>query len=111
MNGDDLFHGLEPPPPPSWLREAALRAGRKAMGTSPAPDLWTALFTNRSLRVAWLTAFLLLAIAHARVPREGRAVVTAADAEPELTEVAQLSRLAENSPRAAAGFALEGGPL
>ena len=58
-----------------------------------------------------LTAVLVLAFAHARVPREGRAVVTAAGAELELTEVAQLSRLAENSPRAAAGFALEGGPL
>ena len=111
MNRDDLFRGFEPPPPPPGLREAALRAGRAAMAASPPRDRWTALFTSRSLRVAWLTAVLVLTFAHARVPREGRAVVTAAGAELELTEVAQLFRLAENSPRAAAGFALEGGPL
>lgn len=111
MNRDDLFEGLEAPPPPPGLREAALRAGRAAMTAAAAPDRWTALFSNRRLRVAWLTAVLLLSFAHARVPREGHAVVTAAGVEPELTEVAHLSRLAENSPRSAAGFALEGGPL
>lgn len=111
MSGDDLFRGLEPPPPPPGLRETALRAGRAAMAVSPARDPWTALFTSRSLRVAWLACVLVLTFAHARIPREDRAVVTAAGAELELTEVAQVSRLAENSPRAAVGFALEGGPL
>lgn len=111
MSRDDLFEGLESPAPPPGLREAALRAGRAALTTAAAPDRWTVLLNNRGLRVAWLTAVLLLAFAHARVPREGRAVVTAAGVELELTEVAQLSRLAENSPRAVAGFALEGGPL
>ncbi len=72
MNRDDLFRGLEPPPPPPGLREAALRAGRAAMGASPARDPWTALFTNRSLRAAWLTAVLVLTAANLFLP-PGRA--------------------------------------
>ena len=112
MSRDDLFEGLESPTPPPGLREAALRAGRAALTTAAAPDRWTALLHNRGLRVAWLTTVLLLAIAHARVSREPRIdVATARTVEPELYEVAHLSRVAENPPRAAAGFALEGGPL
>lgn len=42
------------------------------MAETPACDPWTALFTNRSLRVAWLTAVLVLTAANLFVP-SGRA--------------------------------------
>jgi hypothetical protein len=111
MSRNDLFEGLDSPPPPPGLREAALRAGRRGLHSSASPDAWSRLWWSPAARLAWGAAVLLLAFAHARVPREGRADVTAAGLEPELNEVAQLSRIAENSPRTAAGFALEGGPL
>lgn len=68
MSRDDLFEGLESPLPPPGLREAALRAGRAALTTAAAPDRWTALLHNRGLRVAWLTAVLLLSAANVLVP-------------------------------------------
>lgn len=111
MNERPLLDGFEPPHPPSGLREAALRAGRRGMQSPASPDVWSRLLRSPAARFAWGAAVLLLALAHARVPREGRSDVAASVLEPELDEVAQLSRIAENSPRAAAGFALEGGPL
>jgi hypothetical protein len=68
MSRNDLFEGLDSPPPPPGLREAALRAGRAALSATPVPDSWTALLTSRGLRVAWLTAVLLLTAANALVP-------------------------------------------
>lgn len=111
MSRDDLFEGLESPPPPPGLREAALRAGRRGMHSHASPDGWSRLWQSPAARFAWGAAVLLLVFAHARVPREGRNDAAASVLEPELNEVAQLSRIAENSPRTAAGFALEGGPL
>lgn len=111
MSRDDLFEGLESPPPPPGLREATLRAGRRGMLSPTSPDAWSRLWRSPAARFAWGAAVLLLAFAHARVPRESRIDVITAGLEPELNEVAHLSRIAENSPRTAAGFALEGGPL
>ena len=112
MSRDDLFEGLESPAPPPGLREAALRgrAGRPRP-PQPLPTAGRVLLNNRGLRVAWLTAVLLLAFAHARVPREGRAVVTAAARRARADRGRAALPSAENSPRAVAGFALEGGPL
>jgi hypothetical protein len=76
-----------------------------------SPDVWNRLWRSPAARLAWSAAVLLLAFAHARIPRENRIDVTTAGLEPELSEVAQLSRIAENSPRKDAGFTLEGGPL
>jgi len=112
MNERPLLDGFEPPHPPPGLREAALRAGRRGLRSPASPDAWSRLWLSPAARLAWGAAVLLLAFAHARVPREGRVDVAAARAvEHELKDVAQLSRVAENSPRAAAGFAFEGGPL
>lgn len=94
MSRDDLFEGLESPPPPPGLREAALRAGRAALTAEAAPDRWTALFTNRGLRVAWLTAVLLLTAANALVPggrADGPGPVHRLD--PEVAEIGRLPGL------------------
>ncbi|MHB8799373.1 MAG: hypothetical protein ACYDBY_13010 [Thermoanaerobaculia bacterium] len=111
MSRDDLFEELESPSPPAGLREVALRAGRRGMHSPASPDAWSRLWRSPAARLAWGAAVLLLAFAHARVPQEGRTYAAAAGLEPELSEVAHLSRIAENSPRSAAGFTLEGGPL
>ncbi len=111
MNERPLLSGFEPPHAPPGLREAALREGRRGMLSPTSPDVWSRLWRSPAARLAWGAAVLLLVFAHARIPRESRIDVTTAGLEPELEEVAQLSRIAENSPRSAAGFALEGGPL
>lgn len=112
MNERPLLSGFEPPHAPPGLREAALREGRRGMLSPTSPDVWSRLWRSPAARLAWGAAVLLLAFAHARIPRERRVDVASTRAvEPELSEVAQLSRIAENSPRKDAGFTLEGGPL
>ena len=112
MRDLDRLGGLGPPPPPPGLREAALAAGRRGMRTAPAPDVWDRLWRSPVARLAWSAAVLLLALAHARVPREDRVhVASAGAAEPGLSNVAHVSRIAENSPPSTGGFAFEGGPL
>lgn len=91
MSRNDLFEGLESPPPPPGLREAALRAGRAALTAAPSPDRWTALLNNRGLRVAWLAAVLVLTAANALVPggrAEGPGPVRRLD--PEVAAIGQL---------------------
>jgi len=60
-----LFEGLEPPPPPPQLRSRVLTAARKK-GTE-TPDLWTRIWNQRGLRLAWAAAVVLLVAAHALV--------------------------------------------
>ena len=111
MTERPLLGGLEPPPPPPELREAALAAGRRGMRSAPSPDVWSLLLRSPAARLAWGAAVLLLVFAHARVSREPRVdVATARTVEPELTDVAQLSRIAENTPPPGR-FPFEGGPL
>ncbi len=107
----DLFGGLEPPSPPAGLREAALAAGLRGLRAAPAADAWSRLFRSPAARLAWSAAILLLALAHALVPREGPAPAATAAVEPEVSEVAHVSRIAENGPPRSGGFAFEGGPL
>ncbi len=111
MNERPLLSGFEPPHAPPGLREAALREGRRGMLSPTSPDVWSRLWRSPAARLAWGAAVLLLAFAHARIPHESRIDVTTAGLEPELSEVVKLSRIAENSPRSAADFTLEGGPL
>jgi len=112
MTERPLLDGLEPPNPPPGLREAALAAGRRGMRSAPSRDPWRRIWQSPAARLAWGAAVLLLVFAHARVSRERRVdVATARAVEPELKDVAQLSRLAENSPPQSARFPFEGGPL
>ena len=112
MNRDDLFEGLESPPPPPGLREAALRAGRAAMTTEAAPDRWTELLNSRGLRVAWLTAVVLLSAANALVPggrAEGPDPIRRLD--PEVAEIGRLPGLDGPALPALREFSPEGDRL
>jgi len=62
-----LLAGLEPPPPPAGLRVRAVAAARERMAAAPAPDLWTRIWNNRGLRLAWAAAVVLLLAGHALV--------------------------------------------
>jgi hypothetical protein len=65
-----LLVGLEPPPPPAGLRVRAVAAARERMAAAPAPDLWSRIWTNRGLRLAWAAAVALLLAAHVLVSRD-----------------------------------------
>ena len=73
MNNDverdekSLFAGLGPPPPPAGLRARAIGAARERMAAAPAPDLWSKIWNNRTLRLAWAAAVVLLLAGHVLV--------------------------------------------
>ncbi len=64
-----LLPGLEPPPPPAGLRVRAVAAARERMAAAPAPDLWSRIWNNRGLRLAWAGAVALLLAGHVLVGR------------------------------------------
>lgn len=65
-----LLVGLEPPPPPAGLRALAVAAARERMAAPPAPDLWSRIWNNRGLRLAWAAVVVLLLAAHVLVSRD-----------------------------------------
>ena len=58
-----LFGGLEPPRPPTDLRSRVISAARQHMGTE-SPDLWSRIWNQRGLRLAWAAAVVLLLAGH-----------------------------------------------
>jgi len=65
-----LLPGLEPPPPPAGLRARALAAACERLAAEPAPDLWSKIWNNRALRLAWAGAVALLLVGHVLVSRD-----------------------------------------
>ena len=59
---DRLFEGLETPAPPQHLRARVLSAARAEK--SDTVDLWTRIWINRPLRLAWAAALVVLLAAH-----------------------------------------------
>jgi hypothetical protein len=74
---DLLFGGLEPPQPPPDVRARALRAAHERLAEPASPDLWSRLWNNRSLRLGWVAAVILLAAGHILVGPAPRSSVTA----------------------------------
>jgi len=74
---DRLLAGFEPPPPPSDLRALTLTVARESLADAPAPDLWSRIWDNRGLRLAWAAAVVLLLVGHVLVSSKlGPAVST-----------------------------------
>jgi len=95
-----VLPGLEPPPPPAGLRARAVAAARERMVAAPAPDLWTRIWNNRALRLAWAAAVTLLLAAHAMVGRDpgtaftsSQPVVAEAQRDEQFIEILQLTRI------------------
>ena len=62
-----LMQGLEPPSPPPDLRSKVLAAARARMAGEPATDVWSMIWNNRGIRLAWAAAVVLLVAGHAMV--------------------------------------------
>jgi hypothetical protein len=106
MRNDSLFSGLEPPPPPSGLREAALRAGRAAFDGQPRADLWVRLAASPVARLAWAASVVLLAAANALLPAAPSPEVptpVVLRPEPEIAAIARLPRIDERALSARQG--------
>ncbi len=95
---DPFFDRLEPPRPPSELRDRALGAGIEALLGEPAPDVWERLWRNRALRLAWGASVLALiaghlAMAGAKGAPPETAFSPARTADPELASIVELLRI------------------
>ena len=96
-----LLAGLEPPVPPRDLRDTVLRAARQALVLESRPDAWTLLLRSPAARIAWGTAVLALAAAHAllpagpRPPAQGAARLVPFPADPEVAAIERLPRIDE----------------
>lgn len=96
-----LFNGLETPEPPAELRDRVLAGSMAALAAEPVADLWTRIWHNRPLRLAWAMVVVALVAAHVvMIPTAGShaapTVTIAALADPadeELAEIAHLPRL------------------
>jgi hypothetical protein len=95
-----LLAGLEPPPPPGGLRARAVAAARERMAAAPAPDLWSRIWNNRGLRVAWAAAVVLLLAAHVLVSRDpgtaftsNRPVIAEAQRDEQFIEILRPARI------------------
>ncbi len=67
-----MMKGFEPPPLPAELRSRVLSAARAQMAGEAAPDVWSAIWNNRGIRLAWAGAAALLLAGHVfLVPSNG----------------------------------------
>ena len=55
-----LLEGLEPSLPPPDLRPKVLAAARVRMAAEPVIDVWSVIWENRGVRLAWAGAVALL---------------------------------------------------
>lgn len=102
MNDDPLPGGLELPPVPAGLREAALGAARAALAAPPRADLWARLIASRAARLAWAASVAVLAAANVLIPRNTRPPAPAASTAPgqpdaELAAITRLPRIDEKT--------------
>jgi len=67
---EDGIDRLRPPGPAPELREKVLRAAARALEEAPAPDLWSRLWENRGLRLAWAACLVTLITGHVVVSVE-----------------------------------------
>jgi len=97
----DPFTGLRAVRPPQDLAERVMRAAADAAGNEPGLSIWDRLWHSTPLRVGWVVAVLLLALAHMtleRVPGSRSPQGSVAEVD-ELDEVFRLPEI-EISPRA-----------
>jgi len=69
---DRLMRGLEPPAPPPDLRSRALAAARNSVADATTSDVWSTIWNNRGIRLAWAGVAALLLAGHVfLVPANG----------------------------------------
>ncbi len=94
---DVLFDGLTPPGPDARLRARVLASARAGTPARPVRDVWTKIWENRWLRVAWATSVIALLVGHGvLLPRQSGSsstVMAEARADEELAELVRLVRI------------------
>lgn len=101
-----LTGAFTPPEPSPGLRERSLTAARESMGRTGAPDIWTRIWGNRGVRLAWAASVGCLLFGHVvmndhvRTEPASHAMPLAAvvEADDELTDVADLPRMTADLP-------------
>jgi hypothetical protein len=69
---DRLMRSLEPPAPPPDLRSRALAAARNSVADATTSDVWSTIWNNRGIRLAWVGAAAVLLAGHVfLVPANG----------------------------------------
>ena len=67
-----LMNGFEPPQPPPDLRSTVLAAAHARMAAKPVSNIWSTIWNNRGVRLAWAGAAALLLAGHVfLIPRNG----------------------------------------
>jgi hypothetical protein len=106
MNGkpdgnERLFQGLKVPQAPEDLRRQVLSRARQTPERAARHDMWSRIWENRPVRLAWGTTVLALAVCHFVVPvgdtgptREPSSLArTAFHDDEELAVIADLPKL------------------
>ena len=86
-NSDRLLRGMVPPQPPPDLRSRVLQAACERATTDARADLWSRLWNNRGLRLAWASAATLLLAAHLVLGLGGQPSRAAVSSDPTLDRV------------------------
>ena len=96
---DFLFEGLEPPAPPSELREKILRRSMEVLDLEERSDVWSLIWASPVARAAWVACFSFLVVGHAllslRPPAPDRIVKEGSRPGPDKTdwEISQIASL------------------
>jgi hypothetical protein len=110
---EPLFEGFAPPNPPAELRGQTLERATVALQEDPLPDLWSRIWRNRPLRLAWAATVLALIganLATTRVPTPSSAHLAAwfpgsfAGIDEEVVEIVRLPRLQADAGSLAAAL-------
>lgn len=105
-----LFEGLESPAPPPQLRSRVLAAARELK--TEKPDLWTRIWNQPGLRLAWAAAVVLLLAGHVLViPRDSADIDVAENRVDEhLVNLLRPIRISNNAQPVVGMFAFAGDP-
>jgi len=97
---DRLFDGLRPPQPPPELRERVLLEAQAVPATEPLLDVWTRIWENRWLRMAWAASVLVLLTGNLiLIPGQPEPAIVIAEAsvDEEVAEFLRPIRIAEKA--------------
>lgn len=97
---DGLFEGLGLPQPPPELRERVLLEAQRRSPGAPRPDVWTEIWENPRLRLAWAASVLLLVAGNLFLlpqPSEPPMLVAEVVVDEEIAEFLRPMRIADTA--------------
>lgn len=111
-----MLDGLVPPQPPPDLRSKVLAAARQRMDPETVPDVWSRVWNNRGLRLAWAASLVLLLAAHVLVgtgsgPLTDPDLVAENRVDEYFVEFLRPTRISENVRPVVGIFTMAGDPI